>query len=49
MRPRVRWAIEHGATGEEFEALARVLAVYVGYARASVAMDVIREELDRLN
>jgi 4-carboxymuconolactone decarboxylase len=47
MRPHVRWALEHGATREELEALAALLAVYAGYPRASVAMDVIREELDR--
>jgi 4-carboxymuconolactone decarboxylase len=47
MRPHVRWAIEHGVTRDELEALAGLLAVYAGYPRASVAMDVIREELDR--
>ena len=45
MRPHVRWALEHGATPEELEAMAGLLAVYIGYARASVAAEVIREAL----
>lgn len=45
MRPHVRWAIEHGATAEELEAMATLLAVYIGYPRASVAMEVIRDTL----
>jgi 4-carboxymuconolactone decarboxylase len=48
MRPHVRWAIEHGATREELEAMAALLAIYVGYPRASVGAQVIREELDTL-
>jgi alkylhydroperoxidase/carboxymuconolactone decarboxylase family protein YurZ len=48
LRPHVRWALEHGATAEELEALATLLAVYVGFARASVGIEVIREELARL-
>jgi hypothetical protein len=43
----VRWAIEHGATRADREALAGILAVYAGYPRALV-VDIIREELDRL-
>jgi alkylhydroperoxidase/carboxymuconolactone decarboxylase family protein YurZ len=43
LRTHVRWALDHGATAEELEALAALLAVYVGYARASVAMEAIRE------
>ena len=49
MRPHVRWAIEHGATPDEIDALVCLLAVYVGYARASVAMEVVRDELGRLD
>lgn len=49
MRPHVRWAIEHGATADEIDALVCLLAVYVGYARASVAMEVVREELANLD
>ena len=45
MRPHVRWALEHGATPDELEAMTALLAVYVGYPRASVAAGVIREEL----
>lgn len=48
MRPHVRWAVAHGATREELEALASLLAVYVGYPKASVGVQVIREELDLL-
>jgi 4-carboxymuconolactone decarboxylase len=46
--PHVRWAVEHGATPAEIEELLAFLAVYVGYPRASVAMEVAREELARL-
>jgi alkylhydroperoxidase/carboxymuconolactone decarboxylase family protein YurZ len=45
MRPHVRWALEHGATADELEALTSLLAVYVGYPRSSAAAEVIREEL----
>jgi 4-carboxymuconolactone decarboxylase len=48
LRPHVRWAIAHGATRAEVEALLAFLAVYIGYPRASVAMEVAREELDGL-
>lgn len=48
LRGHVRWAVEHGVTGEQLEALASLLAVYVGYPRASVGMEVVRDELVRL-
>ena len=48
LRGHVRWAIDHGSTRDELEALATLLAVYVGYARASVGLEIIREELARL-
>ena len=48
LRGHVRWAIEHGASRDELEALGALLAVYVGYARASVGLEIIREELARL-
>ena len=48
LRGHVRWAIEHGSTRAELEALVGLLAVYVGYARASVGMEIVREELARL-
>lgn len=48
LRGHVRWAIDHGSSRDELEALASLLAVYIGYARASVGLEVIREELARL-
>lgn len=49
LRGHVRWAVAHGSTREELEALVTLLAVYVGYPKASVAMEVVREELDLLD
>ncbi len=48
LRGHVRWAVEHGATREELEALATLLAVYVGFPRASAGIEVMRDELARL-
>jgi 4-carboxymuconolactone decarboxylase len=48
LRSHVRWAVEHGSNREELEALVTLLAVYAGYPRASVGMEVVREELDRM-
>jgi 4-carboxymuconolactone decarboxylase len=48
LRGHVRWAVEHGVTREQLEALVSLLAVYVGYPRASVGMEIVREELDCL-
>ena len=48
LRGHVRWAIEHGSNREELEAVVALLAVYVGYPRASVGMETVRDELDRL-
>jgi 4-carboxymuconolactone decarboxylase len=48
LRGHVRWAVEHGSNREELEALTTLLAVYVGYPRASVAMEILRAELDEL-
>jgi len=45
LRTHVRWALEHGSSRAELEALVTLLAVYVGYARASVAMEIVRDEL----
>jgi 4-carboxymuconolactone decarboxylase len=45
LRVHVRWALDHGVTPEELEAMGTLLAVYVGYPRASVAMETIREVL----
>ena len=43
LRVHIRWALDHGVTPEELEAMGALLAVYVGYARASVAAEMIRE------
>jgi 4-carboxymuconolactone decarboxylase len=48
LRPHVRWAVEHGSNREELEALVTLLAVYVGHPKASVAMELVREELEAL-
>ncbi len=48
LRGHVRWAVAHGATRAELEALGTLLAVYAGYPRASVGLEVIREELAAL-
>ncbi|HUP33635.1 MAG TPA: carboxymuconolactone decarboxylase family protein [Gaiellaceae bacterium] len=45
LRPHVRWAVEHGATAAELDALGCLLSTYVGFPRASVALEAIREEL----
>jgi 4-carboxymuconolactone decarboxylase len=49
LRGHVRWAIGHGCTPEELEAVVTLLAVYAGFPRASTAMDVVRDELARLD
>jgi alkylhydroperoxidase/carboxymuconolactone decarboxylase family protein YurZ len=43
-----RWALDHGSTREELEALATLLAIYAGFPRAVNGLMAIREELDRL-
>jgi 4-carboxymuconolactone decarboxylase len=48
MRPHVRWAIEHGCTRAELEAMCALLAVYAGYPRASMGVEIVRDELDKL-
>jgi len=48
LRGHVRWAVEHGSNRAELEALATLLAVYIGYPRASVGMEIVRQELDRI-
>jgi 4-carboxymuconolactone decarboxylase len=48
LRVHVRWAVEHRCTRAELEALATLLAMYAGFPRASVGMEIVREELDRL-
>jgi len=48
LRSHVRWAVAHGSNREELEALVTPLAVYAGYPRASAGMEVVRDELDRM-
>ena len=48
LRGHVRWAIEHGSSREELEAVATLLGVYAGYPRASAGLEIIREELARM-
>jgi|SRR6266545_456879 alkylhydroperoxidase/carboxymuconolactone decarboxylase family protein YurZ len=48
LRGHVHWAVDHGSTRAELEALVGLLAVYVGYAKASVGMEIVREELVKL-
>ena len=45
LRGHVRWAVEHGSSREELEALVTLLAVYVGFPRAAEAMEIVRDEL----
>jgi len=48
LRTHVGFALENGATRDELEALLALLAVYAGFPRASVALEVVRAELERL-
>ena len=48
LRGHVRWAVEHGVTPAELDAVVTLLAVYVGYPRASTANEIVRDELDKL-
>ena len=47
-RTHVRWALENGATPDELDAVVSLLAAYAGFPRASVAMEVLRDELAQL-
>jgi alkylhydroperoxidase/carboxymuconolactone decarboxylase family protein YurZ len=47
LRGHVRWALEHGVTADELEAIVALLAVYVGFARAATASDIVYDELTR--
>ena len=49
LRGHVRWAVEHGSSREELEALVTLLAVYVGFPRASAGMEIVRDELAKLD
>ena len=48
LRSHTRWAIQHGCTRKQLEALATLLGVYAGYPRASNGLMVVREELAKL-
>ncbi|MHB1509752.1 MAG: carboxymuconolactone decarboxylase family protein [Acidimicrobiales bacterium] len=43
LRSYVRWALDLGGTSEQLEALVSLLATFVGYPRASVAMEVVKD------
>jgi 4-carboxymuconolactone decarboxylase len=43
LRGHARWALDHGASAQELEAALSLLAVYIGFPRASVAMEVVRQ------
>jgi len=48
LRDHVRWAVEHGSSRDELEALAALLAMYVGYPRAAAGAAVVRSMLDEI-
>jgi 4-carboxymuconolactone decarboxylase len=48
LRTHVGFALVNGATADELEALIVLVAVYAGFPRASVAMEVVRDELARV-
>jgi 4-carboxymuconolactone decarboxylase len=48
LRAHTRWAIHHGCTRSQLEALATVLGVYAGQPRAVNGLMVMREELAKL-
>lgn len=45
LRGHLRWAPENGVTREELDELVALLAVYAGYPKASIGMELLREEL----
>lgn len=49
LRMHTRWAVDHGCTREEIEAMAALVAIYAGFARASNGLMVIRGELAGLD
>ncbi len=48
LRAHTRWAIRHGCTRAQLEALAALLGVYAGYPRAANGVMVMRDELTTL-
>jgi len=49
LRTHTRWAVEHGCKAVQLEALATLLAVYIGYPHAGNGMTIVREELSKLS
>jgi alkylhydroperoxidase/carboxymuconolactone decarboxylase family protein YurZ len=49
LRMHTRWALDHGATPGELEALATLLAIYTGFARASHGLMIMRDALSKLD
>jgi 4-carboxymuconolactone decarboxylase len=45
LRAHVRLALANGLTADDLDAAVAFLAVYVGYPRATVAMEAVRDEL----
>jgi alkylhydroperoxidase/carboxymuconolactone decarboxylase family protein YurZ len=45
LRGHLRWALDNGVTRAELDALMALLAVYIGYPRASTGMETLRNEL----
>jgi 4-carboxymuconolactone decarboxylase len=45
LRGHLRWAPKNGVTREELDELVALLAVYVGYPKASIGMELLRDEL----
>src|SRR5438445_1326817 len=48
LRVHTRWAIQHGCSRGQLEALATLLGVYAGYPRAGHGRVVVREDRARL-
>jgi 4-carboxymuconolactone decarboxylase len=48
LRGHVRWAVAHGSSRDELEALVTLLAVYIGFPKASAGMEIVRDELEQL-
>jgi 4-carboxymuconolactone decarboxylase len=48
LRAHFRVALQNGITRDELDAALAFLAVYVGYPRATVAMEALRDELSQL-
>jgi alkylhydroperoxidase/carboxymuconolactone decarboxylase family protein YurZ len=49
LRMHTRWALDHGAKPAELDALATLLAIYTGFARASHGLMIIRDALSKLD